>query len=110
MLIGVDISRTAEQESGLHSYAKSLVQAMARLDQAMARLDQANEYLLHPFVSKFFPSNYKKAYCPPQRNFAHARQCADQIITVSHHAKAESSQKPGDARRLGAKIARVGFG
>lgn len=63
MEIGVDVSRTAEPKSGLHSYTRSLL-------EALARIDRVNRYRLHPFVPQCFPADYKRAFCPRRRNFS----------------------------------------
>ncbi|MCA8956098.1 MAG: glycosyltransferase family 4 protein [Planctomycetes bacterium] len=67
MLIGIDMSLTAEKKTGLPSYARSLV-------AALARIDRTNRYLLYPFVWHSFPPNYRSAFCPRQRNFRQARR------------------------------------
>ncbi len=67
MLIGIDMSLTAEAKTGLPSYARSLV-------AALARQDTRNDYLLYRFVWHSFPPHFERAYCPPQRNFRVARR------------------------------------
>ncbi len=67
MLIGIDMSLTAEAKTGLPSYARSLV-------AALARQDTKNDYLLYPFVWHSFPPHYERAFCPRQRNFRLARR------------------------------------
>jgi len=67
MLIGIDMSLTAEAKTGLPSYARSLV-------AALARQDTRNDYLLYRYVWHSFPPHYEQAYCPPQRNFRVARR------------------------------------
>ncbi|HLQ38259.1 MAG TPA: glycosyltransferase family 1 protein [Planctomycetota bacterium] len=60
------MTRTAETKTGLGSYGRSLV-------AAMARLDTANRYLLHPFVQELLPADHRRAFCPQQPNFRVAR-------------------------------------
>ncbi|MHC4514237.1 MAG: glycosyltransferase family 4 protein [Planctomycetota bacterium] len=67
MLIGIDMSLTAEAKTGLPSYARSLV-------AALARQDTRNDYLLYPFVWHSFPPHYERAFCPQQHNFRLARR------------------------------------
>jgi glycosyltransferase involved in cell wall biosynthesis len=67
MLIGIDMSRTAETKTGLGSYGRSLV-------AALATLDQTNRYVLHPFVQDVLPADHRKAFCPDATNFRVARR------------------------------------
>ena len=73
MLIGIDMSLTAEAKTGLPSYARSLV-------AAMARVDSENEYLLYPFVWHSFPPHYERAFCPRQSNFRLARRWVPKLV------------------------------
>jgi len=67
VLIAIDVTRTAETKTGLGSYGRSLV-------GAMARLDTGNRYLLHPFVHELLPADHRRAFCPRQTNFRLARR------------------------------------
>ena len=73
MLIGIDMSLTAEAKTGLPSYARSLV-------AAMARVDKENQYLLYPFVWHSFPPHYQRAFCPRQSNFRLARRWVPKLV------------------------------
>jgi len=68
MLIGIDMSLTAEAKTGLQSYARSLV-------AALADVDKVNDYLIYRYVWHSFPPHYERAFCPRQRNFRVARRC-----------------------------------
>ena len=86
MLIGIDVSRTAETKTGLGSYAQSLV-------AAMARVDKTNEYLLYPFVWDCFPPNYEAAFCPQQANFKIARRRVPKRVIQRLWEKASAADK-----------------
>ncbi|HEX5054293.1 MAG TPA: glycosyltransferase family 1 protein [Planctomycetota bacterium] len=62
MRIGIDVSMTADSKTGLPSYTRSLV-------EAMARVDQHNEYWLYPITWHSFPPNHDEAVLPDARNF-----------------------------------------
>ena len=62
MRIGIDVSMTADSKTGLPSYTRSLV-------EAMARVDQTNEYLLYPITWHSFPPNFRDSVLPRARNF-----------------------------------------
>ncbi len=62
MRIGIDVSRTAEPKTGLHSYARSLL-------EALARIDRDNQYDLHPLVTQCVPARPAGAFRPRQGNF-----------------------------------------
>jgi len=62
MRIGIDVSMTADAKTGLPSYARSLV-------EALARIDAHNEYLLYPITWHSFPLNHRDAVRPRARNF-----------------------------------------
>ncbi len=66
MRIGIDVSMTADAKTGLPSYARSLV-------EALARIDQRNEYWLYPITWHSFPPNYRDAVRPRARNFKFVR-------------------------------------
>lgn len=67
MLIGIDVTRTAEPKTGLGSYGRSLL-------AAMAQADGSNRYLLHPFVHEQLPADHRLAFCPDRPNFRVARK------------------------------------
>lgn len=62
MRIGIDVAMTADSKTGLPSYTRSLV-------EAMARIDQRNEYWLYRITWHSFPPNYEEAVLPKARNF-----------------------------------------
>jgi glycosyltransferase involved in cell wall biosynthesis len=62
MRIGIDVSMTADSKTGLPSYTRSLV-------EALARVDQQNDYLLYPITWHSFPPNHGDAVLPRARNF-----------------------------------------
>ncbi|MEO6595856.1 MAG: glycosyltransferase family 1 protein [Planctomycetota bacterium] len=62
MRIGIDVSMTADSKTGLPSYTRSLV-------EAMARVDQHNQFWLYPITWHSFPPNYEAAVLPKARNF-----------------------------------------
>ena len=62
MRIGIDVSMTAESKTGLPSYTRSLV-------EAMARVDQSNQFWLYRVTWHSFPPNYRDAVAPRARNF-----------------------------------------
>lgn len=66
MRIGIDVSRTAEQKTGLGSYATSLV-------AGLARIDHDHDYVMHPFTWHCFVDRYDKAFCPRVANFRNSR-------------------------------------
>lgn len=67
MRIGIDMSLTAEAKTGLQSYARSLV-------AALAEIDKSNQYLIYRYVWHSYPPEYEKAFCPRQGNFKVARE------------------------------------
>ncbi len=62
MRIGIDVAMTADAKTGLPSYTRSLV-------EAMARIDQRNEYWLYRITWHSFPPNYEDAVLPKAANF-----------------------------------------
>jgi glycosyltransferase involved in cell wall biosynthesis len=60
--IGIDISRTIGESTGVGSYAASLV-------DALAEIDRANEYLLYPYFFECFPPEFRSARAPSHSNF-----------------------------------------
>jgi len=67
MRIGIDVSLTATAKTGLPSYARSLV-------EAMARVDTQDEFLLYRYVWHSFPPDFENAVQPAARNFKAARR------------------------------------
>ena len=63
MKIGIDISRTVEESTGVGYYAKNLV-------HALAAIDPGDEYLLYGIFCDCYPKNWKKADVPKARNFS----------------------------------------
>lgn len=62
MRIGIDVAMTADSKTGLPSYTRSLV-------EALARVDQRNEYLLYRITWHSFPPNHEAAVLPKAPNF-----------------------------------------
>jgi glycosyltransferase involved in cell wall biosynthesis len=62
MRIGIDISRTVEESTGVGYYAKHLV-------RALARIDPENDYLLYGIFYDCYPEGWKKAAIPRSLNF-----------------------------------------
>lgn len=62
MRIGIDVSMTADAKTGLPSYTRSLV-------EALARIDARNEYWLYPVTWHSLPPNWRQAVQPEARNF-----------------------------------------
>lgn len=62
MRIGIDVSMTADSKTGLPSYTRSLV-------EALARVDQRNEYALYPITWHSLPPNHRESVLPNARNF-----------------------------------------
>lgn len=60
--IGIDISRTVEESTGVGYYAKNLV-------HALAKIDSDNEYLLYGIFFDCFPKKWKEAPVPISPNF-----------------------------------------
>ena len=62
MRIGIDISRTIEESTGVGYYAKNLV-------HALAGVDSENDYILYGIFYDCFPKGWKRAEVPKTRNF-----------------------------------------
>lgn len=62
MRIGIDISRTIGESTGVGYYAKHLV-------HALAKIDPENEYLLYGIFYDCYPQEWKKAAIPKASNF-----------------------------------------
>jgi glycosyltransferase involved in cell wall biosynthesis len=62
MKIGIDISRTIEEPTGVGYYAKNLV-------HALSKVDSVNEYLLYGIFYECYPKEWKKAPIPNSPNF-----------------------------------------
>ncbi|MBX3462910.1 MAG: glycosyltransferase family 4 protein [Planctomycetes bacterium] len=62
MRIGIDVSMTADSKTGLPSYTRSLV-------EALARVDPRNEYWLYPITWHSLPPNHRDSVLPKARNF-----------------------------------------
>lgn len=60
--IGIDISRTIEESTGVGYYAKNLV-------HALAKVDSENEYILYGIFYDCFPRGWKRADIPKTGNF-----------------------------------------
>ncbi|MBZ5555663.1 MAG: glycosyltransferase [Acidobacteriia bacterium] len=60
--IGIDISRTIGESTGVGSYAASLV-------NALAEIDRTSEYLLYPYFWECFPPAFRSARAPSPSNF-----------------------------------------
>jgi glycosyltransferase involved in cell wall biosynthesis len=63
MRIGVDISRSMVDLTGVGRYARNLV-------QALAKIDSINEYQLYSLFCECFPARWKQAVFPKARNFS----------------------------------------
>lgn len=62
LTIGIDISRSINEATGVGVYASSLV-------KALAEVDPINEYVLYPYFWDCFPPNFRSAHAPKQPNF-----------------------------------------
>jgi glycosyltransferase involved in cell wall biosynthesis len=62
MRIGIDISRTVEESTGVGYYAKHLV-------RALAGIDAENDYLLYGIFYDCYPEGWRKASIPKSPNF-----------------------------------------
>jgi glycosyltransferase involved in cell wall biosynthesis len=60
--IGIDISRTIGERTGVGTYADSLV-------RGLSKIDTENEYILYPYFWECFPPNFRQAHIPRQANF-----------------------------------------
>ena len=80
--IGIDVSRTLSQKTGVGYYVSNLV-------EALATIDQNNEYILYPYFWHCFPPDYQNASIPNQANFRLHRDArpVDQIIRTWRSSK-----------------------
>ncbi|MBI3302412.1 MAG: glycosyltransferase family 4 protein, partial [Deltaproteobacteria bacterium] len=62
MRIGIDISRTVGEQTGVGSYTASLV-------RGLADIDAENEYLLYPYFWECFSPNFRRVRVPQRPNF-----------------------------------------
>lgn len=60
--IGIDISRTIEESTGVGYYAKNLV-------HALAKVDNENDYILYGIFYDCYPKGWKRADIPKSSNF-----------------------------------------
>jgi glycosyltransferase involved in cell wall biosynthesis len=60
--IGIDISRTIEESTGVGYYAKNLV-------HALAKVDSENDYILYGIFYDCYPKGWKRADIPKTSNF-----------------------------------------
>jgi len=60
--IGIDISRSVGEATGVGIYASSLV-------NALAEIDPVNEYVLYPYFWECFPPEFRSAHAPARPNF-----------------------------------------
>lgn len=102
MLIGIDVSLTAESTTGLPSYARSLV-------EALARIDGTNRSLLYPFVWHSFPQHYERAVCPRRRNFKRSRRWWPKPLVERLWRDPRVSKNRLVGRAPGVKIRRMRF-
>ncbi len=72
--IGIDISRTLGQPTGVGWYARQLV-------RALSEVDSENQYTLYPFFWFCHPQDYKKARAPSKPNFRlhHANRSFEEL-------------------------------
>ncbi|HNT33460.1 MAG TPA: glycosyltransferase family 1 protein [bacterium] len=63
MKIGIDISETTGEKTGVGYYTTHLV-------EALAAVDRVNQYTLYPVFFDNFPPTYDRATCPEQDNFS----------------------------------------
>ncbi len=90
MRIGIDISRTVEEKTGVGWYTSHLV-------QGVARVDRVNQYYLYPCFWYCVPTGFRRVKYPKQRNF----HLVDRWLT--HRAAREKWRDPelGGASTLG---------
>jgi len=60
--IGIDISRSVGEATGVGMYASSLV-------DALAEIDPVNEYVLYPYFWECFPPEFRSVHAPARPNF-----------------------------------------
>jgi glycosyltransferase involved in cell wall biosynthesis len=89
--IGIDVSRTLREKTGVGYYISNLV-------EALASIDQDNEYILYPYFWDCFPPEYQKISIPNQTNFRLHRDARslDQIIRVWRSSKPDHVLGPID--------------
>ncbi len=85
MRIGIDVSMTADSKTGLPSYTRSLV-------EAMARVDRSNQFWLYPITWHSFPPNYRDAVLPKAPNF--------RSVVTGAPARVRARWEREDRRRL----------
>jgi len=74
MRIGIDISRTIEESTGVGYYAKHLV-------SGLAKVDPDNDYLLYGIFYDCHPRGWKNASIPPSSNFRlHQRESPSWLV------------------------------
>jgi glycosyltransferase involved in cell wall biosynthesis len=61
--IGIDISRSIGEATGVGIYASSLV-------DALAEIDPVNDYVLYPYFWECFPPEFRNAHAPARPNFS----------------------------------------
>jgi glycosyltransferase involved in cell wall biosynthesis len=89
--IGIDVSRTSREKTGVGYYISNLI-------EALARIDQNNEYILYPYFWHCFPSDYQNISIPKQANFILHRDARppDQIIRAWRFSKPDRVLGPID--------------
>ena len=60
--IGIDVSRTAREKTGVGYYISNLV-------EALARIDHYKQYILYPYFWHCFPLDYQNISIPDRANF-----------------------------------------
>ena len=79
MKIGIDISETTGERTGIGYYSTHLV-------EALADIDKDNRYTLYPVFYDNFPPTYRSARCPEQANFAlFAKMLPPKLLTYLWH-------------------------
>jgi glycosyltransferase involved in cell wall biosynthesis len=80
--IGIDISRTSREKTGVGYYVSNLV-------ETLANIDQENEYTLYPYFWHCFSPDYQNVSIPNQGNFRlhHDARSLDQIIRAWRSSK-----------------------
>jgi glycosyltransferase involved in cell wall biosynthesis len=89
--IGIDVSRTAREKTGVGYYVSNLV-------ESLASIDQYNEYILYPYFWHCFPPDYQNISIPNRANFWLHRdaQPLDQIIRAWRSSKPDRVLGPID--------------
>jgi glycosyltransferase involved in cell wall biosynthesis len=89
--IGIDVSRTSREKTGVGYYISNLV-------GALASIDRDNEYVLYPYFWHCFPPDYQNISIPNQANFQLHRdtRSLDQIIRAWRSAKPDRVLGPID--------------